>query len=1281
MPMAGLQSSLCPACLLELGVDHDTEAPAANWMRIAMTGQRLGDYELLQELGRGGMGIVYRARQISLDREVAVKVLPPHLFSVPEAVDRFRVEAQAAASLHHPGIVAIHEFGCIQGCWFLAMELVEGRSLAALVDDQALSPRQAARYLLDIAEAVQHAHSCGVLHRDLKPSNILVDSYDQVHLTDFGLAKQLKRADGLTLTGELLGSPNYLSPEQAEGRLQEIDERSDVYALGAVLYQLLTTRPPFAADSLTGTLTQVMQRDPVRPRLLIAEIPLDLETICLKCLEKERSARYASAQEVADDLSRFLKHQPIHARPANWFERVCRWSRRNPGLAFVGGVALTLLLILLIGAPLATLKVAQEARRAVEEGRRLQATIRRMELHHAQDAFENQRSAEALAILARLVRENPADQVAALRLVNALSRRSYPLPSSPPLRHTRAVQGAWFTPDGLGVVSVARNNAAFLWDPHHPEAPLRTFPHDPKPADPVRYLSSVSPIVAVLSPDGTRLATASIDTTARVWNLKTGQPLTPALPHPDWVTGISFSPDGQTVATACKDGAARLWSIASGELKGAPMVHGTWVNFVVFSPDGTRLLTGADGGTAKIWDSATGRLIAELSGHTSDVKSGAFSPDGRRVLTASSDHSARLWDATSGAMIGKPMRHGDIVVQARFSPDGLLVATASFDHTARIWDGYSGDPISPPLRHEGTVRWVEFSPEGERLATASKDATAVIWDVRTGETLTEPIRHDNVVWSAVFSPDAQFLVTSSADRTVQIWDVRDGRALPLVLPLTAGVQSAAWSPDGAQVALAGKFVALFDSDSGTPQITERRFQLDKANVLKFDPEGQRLAIGSADGTIELRGTREGTRLVPVMRQDGEILDVAFSPDGGRLASASSSGTVVLWEPNTGSRQGSAPLHQGPVLSLQFSPDGRLLLTASTDGLARLVTVPELETRFVLRGHQLGLAAAEFSPDGRRIVTASKDFTARLWDAATGRALGDPIRHRAPLTFVHFSPDGEKVLTGCADGTAGIWSSADGKLLTPLLRQAGTLADGGFSSDGRFIVTAAVNGVARLWDPTSGQMLDNLSKHSQRLTAARFDPGNRWLLTASRDRSAWITRLQVLPERFPEWLPLLAESVAGQRLDDERAFHQVTTEEVLEVRAKLEQIEGNRPMRTWLRWFFADRWKRPISPESRVGFGEYIERQKGTCLQALPRNIQKLRRLMRMAPNNGSLAATLAAAELQLTPSPEPGCLARAQWLIRRAAKLAPGCPEVERAKALLKQRIGSPSRQRRANEG
>ncbi len=415
-----------------------------------------GDYELLEEIARGGMGVVYKARQSSLNRLVAVKMILSGEFASEEFVRRFRKEAEAAANLNHPNIVAIHEVGEHEGQHYFSMDYVEGKNLAQLISDfgfRISEFRRAAGWLKTIAEAVRYAHERGTLHRDLKPSNVIIDAFGEPRLTDFGLAKQLNGKTELTT------------------KHRQVTIASDIYSLGAILYHLLTGRPPFVAETLTDTLHQLLHSEPPSPRLLNPSVPRDLETICLKCLNKEAHRRYATAQELATELGRFLRDEPILARPAGWVEKSWRWCRRNPVVSSLASVSLVLLLAVAIGSPIAAFRYNRERQRADRNARnearqRAQAEemVTRLEIQNAEQLFAADGSSAAVAYLARVLRLHPTNRVAAERLLSALGQRSFLVPATVPLRHNGQVISAQFSPDGQMVVTASHDKTARTWD-------------------------------------------------------------------------------------------------------------------------------------------------------------------------------------------------------------------------------------------------------------------------------------------------------------------------------------------------------------------------------------------------------------------------------------------------------------------------------------------------------------------------------------------------------------------------------------------------------------------------------------------------------------------------------------------------------------------------------------------------------------------------------------------------------------------------------------------------
>jgi WD40 repeat protein/tRNA A-37 threonylcarbamoyl transferase component Bud32 len=758
----------------------------------------MGDYELVEEIARGGMGIVYKARQVSLNRMVAVKMIGPERFSTKESIERFLREAQAAAMLQHPNIVPIHEVGICEGDHFFSMDYVSGPNLAKVVRDTPLPPRVVARYVKEIAQAIHYAHEKGILHRDLKPSNVLIDATtDQPRVTDFGLAKRIGNASELTMTGQVLGTPSYMPPEQASAERGKVGRYSDVYSLGAILYHLLTRRPPFETPlegRVEDVLLQVLNNDVVAPRSLNGGIPKDLETICLKCLEKEVKRRYPTALELADELDRMLRGEPIKARPVSRADHAIKWVRRHPAVA-----ALTagLTLVSLIGLGL----VLWQWQRAATANRNLLESLDRMQLRAVEAFFDRGDNRSAFAYLADVLRRSPGNRTAGARALSALMYRDDHLLLTDSLEHQGPVRSASFSPDGLRVVTASSDRTARIWDARTGQQIGMALQHQ-------SWVRSAS-----FSPDGLWVVTASADRTARISDAYTGRQSGEPLRHDSEVFSASFSPDGLRIVTASDDKTARIWDARTRKPVGVALQHQNRVKAASFSPDGLRIVTASDDKTARIWDTRTGQPIALPLQHQDWVESASFSPDGLRVVTASYDKTARIWDTRTGQQIGVPLQHQGPVEVASFSPDGLRVVTASADETSRIWDAGTGHQIGPPLRHQNRVQSALFSPDGLRVVTASRDKTARIWDVRTGQQLGESLRHDSEISSASFSPDGLRVVTASRDKTSGIWDARTVLPIRQYLRHDAEVTSALFSPDGLRVLTtsAGKPTRIWDA--------------------------------------------------------------------------------------------------------------------------------------------------------------------------------------------------------------------------------------------------------------------------------------------------------------------------------------------------------------------------------------------------------------------------------------------------------------------------------------
>ncbi len=606
-------------------------------------------YTIQRELGRGGMGVVYLARQVGLGRLVAIKMLPQGA-EAERTLNRFKTEAEVIARLQHPNLIQIYEVGSVEGRPFFSMEFVPDGTLEALVAGRPQPPREAARLIQVLATAMHEAHRCGVVHRDLKPGNILLrregerpddatlDSGAWISgaagpaasfcpkITDFGLAKRLGEGEGLTLTHSVLGTPCYMAPEQARGDSKHVAATTDVYSLGAILYELLTGRPPFKAATVWLTLQLVTSADPMPPRSLQPGLPADLEVICLKCLEKNPAKRYSKVIDLASDLRRFLEGEPIQARPTPLLERGVKWARRRPGTAAAIAVSVVGVASLLAGIAYHNVKL-QGALRA-EQASAAESRRRLVHLEVAQGNNALDRGDSTLAMLWF------AD---ALRLDDPAGGNAHRLRLGMAAASAPALRQIWF----------------------HGEA--------------VRQAS--------FDAGGSRAFTFSEDATARVWDLETFAAIGKPLVHPAPVVDGSSGADG-LVVTACTDGSGRVWDTARGEVS-AYLGHQGPLTSARFDRAGGKIVTASGDGTAKLW-TAEGKLIGILK-HGGPVNDAAFGPGGGLVVTASDDHTARVWETERGTAVTPPLLHDSRVVQAALSPDGKLVATASDDVVARIW--------------------------------------------------------------------------------------------------------------------------------------------------------------------------------------------------------------------------------------------------------------------------------------------------------------------------------------------------------------------------------------------------------------------------------------------------------------------------------------------------------------------------------------------------------------------------------------------------------------------
>lgn len=1197
---SGAPHGLCTACLLQsvLRAPEPPSPPTARAPGASPSETSFGDFELRGELGRGGMGVVHRAWQRSLKREVALKLILAGEWASADFVERFRAEAEAAAALEHPNIVPVFAAGEHAGRHFIAMKCIDGPTLArelarrrkAHPERPPFEPAAAARLASTIARAMQHAHDRGVLHRDIKPGNLLLDRHGEPHLTDFGLAKLVRRDGGFSGTIAALGTPAYMAPEQAlEPRT--VTTAVDVYGLAATLYEMLTGRPPFAGGTSVETLRQVVEQDPPPVRRWAPEVSIDLETVCLRALAKEPARRYSSAGAFADDLDRWLTGKPVHARPVGRLERTWKWMRRHPARAGALAVAL-----LATGVLLAMRSAAQAELRRERDAALFQ--LRRFHLQQADSWLAEGRVPAALAQFARVLRLDPDNTTAAQRIVSLLAHRDFILPTRvPPEVDARQEQLA------LGPGWRAE------FDPADSHLHLISLKDGTE-----RSITASAPIFSAnFSTDGTRVALGTQDGFIQIFENATGSSASIPIQVGGAPTATFLREPDLLLTAGIKSKNVTVWNWRTGtrvrQMEAPPDV----LNFCALDPGRRRCVVGGNS-WCQVWDALDGRIAAGPILAEADFESGSwhpggevvalgivggrlefrlgsslepvgtalkdvgdtrlptFSGDGLILVAGGNNRPTPLWDWMRGVRFTEPALPFRGALQVRFLPGGHCLYSTR--QGSRVGDALPGRELPLRLPHQDAITHVEFSPDGQRVVTASSDRTARLWDPATGHPASPPLVHADAVRSAHFSPDSKQLVTLGHDLRFRVWSALDGTPRTEWLPTPGIVSSVEFTQDGSALLIAGRAGIERWNLASSPAVRHSELTGRPVRMASLHPDGRSWAavIVPEFDLPSLEFHNGATNTSPngfTVRLQGSDDAVELSPDGTRLAM-------------------SAPGYQGRILQL---PNGQ-------------PACPPL-------AHDDRVTIIKWSPDATRVLTASRDRTVRVWDAATGHSIGEPMTHAQDPWTAQWSPDGRNILSSTIDGTARLWDAQSGLPLS---------------------------------EPMPGH--PNFSNpHLPPSTTARFSPDSRRFVLGSEDHAAVILHNPRVTLPIPTWLPDLAEGVAGVHMTAQGALAPVDETRLLALRAGVKSLPGDSFWQSWVRWLFADRRSRTTSAASTLGVPDYLARRRAEG------TLEALREVARFGDLDAPLLREFAGVLDRQPGTNAPAYAVQARWLQTLAAQV------------------------------
>lgn len=1027
----------CPTC----GGTISVAGPAGNCARCLLGGMEslftsvLNDepaapdlpevprHVLYEVVGEGGFGVVYRARQTEpVQREVAVKLLK-NVAPSREAVARFTAESRALARLQHPGIAAVHDAGSTRdGRLYFSMELVEGRPLTAWAREERPPLPLRLKLFAAVCDAVEHAHQRGIIHRDLKPSNILVDADGAPRVIDFGLAKATEPEAApqslLTMDRDLLGTPGYMSPEQARGGSLAVDTRSDVYAIGAVLYELLAGAAPFGDrdSSPVELLRRVCEEIPPPPSRLDRTLPQDLDWVVLRALEKEPARRYQSVAALRDDVLAWLDGKPVTARPPGWAYRARKFTRRHWLPVSIAAALLAAIISGGIFSAVYATRAREESRRADAAALETKRVFSYAELAAAGQLVRDGEPAEAVTRLCRALRTDPDNTTAGAALAGLLMHTSFVTPAAEPADVGARADALHWRGDSLVAVcndgAVRRLDAGGMKEWHSTRRGYLAS----------HWLESRA-----------WLATGGGDGAIEVWDASTGLRIAGPFKaaNPALIRAVRLSPDGGRIFAAAHGGAVHGWAIPEGTVLFSTTEGDA--RTLALSPDGAVLAGGYADGTIVLRSPETGAIMRSLDCGKSSVTTLGFSPDGRTIAAGLGNGAAQVFDMTSGASLTPPLLHGHSVSTLSFSPCSTRLATGSLDGTARVWCIEDAKPLTLWLRHRDAIYTLAFSPDGLRLATGSRDSTARIWDAHDGRALCAPLRHERSVTALAWDSTGLRLATGGRDGFIRRWDTRPRAALPLEIDLPGTAWAGFDKADGMLLAWTQKrLLHRFDPRTG-----------ESLNAPSWIPGDARYRLTTLqnEGFFDALTHREIPRYTAIA---GAMLAAGYAaaqspvfviePHTWKLAAALKDGRIQLWQLEPAQKLGEVPAFSDPAPSpltvLALAPDGAHGAAGYADGKVGIFCVAGAQWGMPPRQEHRGkITSLVFDSTSRKLASGSADNTARLWDLAalqpSPALLHEDVAAPDGL-LVRFTGRGSTLLTsGSQDLTLRRWNAAAG----------------------------------------------------------------------------------------------------------------------------------------------------------------------------------------------------------------------------------------------------------------